>query len=290
MKKGGVDDIQLKLGWNHFSADEEEHIGAYAVGTIPTGSKPRNVFVFQPRIGTRNGAIGVGLNGDVIVCQRSDMHTLHFMADAKYRYLFGDHECRSFDGCQNGPWSRYLQVVSEAQRSDPMPGINSCFTRKAKIIPRSQFELWAAFHWAYSKVHTEIGWNLWVRQSEKAQFDCCCCSFGIYDLGADAQRQNARHEQIREPISASNAHINQSVFPPNAVPSDPVFTAVGCSLNKKSGTHPFALSNKIYAAVAYDGFICNTATFVGLGASAELGRKNSAFDFWSVWGKWGLEF
>lgn len=289
MKKAGVDDIQFKLGWNHFSCDQDEHIGGYLVLTVPTGSVPNNVFVFQPRVGSHNAALGLGLNGDCVVYEFEDTHTVHFMADVKFRYLFGAHECRSFDGCQNGPWSRYLQVVTEDQASNPFIGINSCFTRNATITPRSQLEVWTAFHWMYCNTHIEIGWNLWVRQSEKAKFDCCCCHYGIYDLGADAQRQNARHQQIRQPISASRARINQSVFASNAILSDAVFTPV-CNLNTKSAAHPTAFSNKVYAAIAYDSYICSIPTFIGLGASAELGHAPNAFDYWSVWGKWGLEF
>lgn len=36
----GVDDIQLKLGYNWFCNDHQEHDGVYLVGTIPTGSNP----------------------------------------------------------------------------------------------------------------------------------------------------------------------------------------------------------------------------------------------------------
>lgn len=288
MVASGLDDIQLKLGWNHYSRDNEQHGGLYLVGTIPTGDKRCNRYVFQPHVGTRNGAFGFGINGDAIVRRSSRWGDVHYMTDLKYRYLFTANERRSFDLCINGPWSRYLQVVSADQPSNPVSGSAGCFIARARVTPRSQVEWWNALHMNKARHHVECGWNLWVRQAEKIRLCGARCDKGIYDLGADAQRQNAHHEQVRQPISASRATISQSVFPPCAVISDTAFTSIG-EFNIGSGAQPTSISNTLYAAYSYDATLGNTPTFFGLGFSLELGTKAQAFSSWSIWGKWGLD-
>lgn len=287
--KTGVDDIQIKFGYNTFYNDGQTHKGMYLVGTIPTGTKPCNDYIFDPRVGTRNGALGFGINTDHDLCT-NDQRSVHLMFDLKYRYLFAATECRSFDLCANGEWSRFLQVVPSDDRSNSEFGINNCFTQKVKVTPQSQIDFWTAIHWRYCNWDWEFGYTLWWRQEEDIRFkNCNCCTMGIYDITADAQRQNAQNEQIRQPISASTATISQSVVQPNQAVSDLTFTQVG-PLNPASGAHPRAITNKFYFAGAYETVCLGEPMFFGLGGSIESSVDKNALDQWAIWGKWGINF
>lgn len=292
LKRFGNDDIQIKVGYNQYTNDFLSHRGLYFVGTIPTGIRPCNEYIFEPRIGTRHGAFGFGVNIDNLVCQ-SDNYIVSWMVDFKYRYLFGHRECRSFDLCQNGEWSRFLQVVPSNDRSNSSFGINSCFTQKVKVKPRSQIDFWTAIHWKHCNFNWEFGYDFWFRQSEKIRFKNCknnnCCPFGIYDIAGDAARQNGQNQQLGQPISASQAGICQAVTGPNQVVSDLIFTEVG-PLDPNSGAHPRVISNKVYGSFAYDTYCWGEPMFFGLGASVEAAVGKTGLDQWAVWGKWGINF
>ena len=61
-------------------------------------------------------------------------------------------------------------------------------------------------------------------------------------------------------------------------------------LNLNSGATPSALSNTIYAAIGYDGCVCDSPALIGLGGSYEWGRDCDALDNWAVWVKLAMAF
>ncbi len=278
LKQTGVDDIQLKLGDNWFFCDDQSHIGLYLVGSIPTGNRPISKYIFEPLVGTKHGAFGVGINADFKL-YKNTYSQFNFMLDTKYRYLFSGCERRSFDLCANGDWSRYLLVVNGDTTSLSMPGINTA-TFPVTVTPRSQIELWFALHYEVCQWNIEAGYNLWWRACDKI---CGNNQFppntGIYDI-AGAVSSN--------PVSASMANITESAIGPNIAPSDAVFTP-STLLNFSSGAQPQALVNGIYGAVSYnDNDVC-CPFLIGFGGGYEFADCNTLSQ-WSVWGKLGLSY
>ena len=281
MHRSGVDDIQIKLGYTLYPSECVNHVAFYLVGTIPTGNIPSNLFLFEPYVGTRFGALGVGLNGSIDwdICNQD----LTFMFDVKYRHLFQGKNCRSFDLCANGDWSRYLQVVTSEQPFFSQPGINA-FTLPINVDPGNELQVWAAVHGCWCSLNWELGYNLWWRQEEDLNFrGCNFPPVGIYDITGSCNLN---------PISASQATISQGPVPPNQAPSDAVFTPVVINnLNRKSASAPSVLTNTLYGAIEYGACICDYETDLGLLGSYEFGQDcKGAPSQWSIMVKLGLGF
>lgn len=280
LHRTAVDDVQLKFGYNYFFCNQD-HIGIYFVGIAPTGCRYRNEFIFEPFVGLRHGAVGVGLNGDYTLLDRPG-HGLIWMYDVKYRYVLPACERRSFDLCRNGRFSRYLQVATCDQPSFSMPGINF-FTQEVRVNPRSQIDLWTALHYNYCEYNFEVGYNLWWRDSERVCIKKPLCpNIGIYDLVGDCNGN---------PVSASQARICQSVTGDNKAPSDATFvTLSNRDLNLLSGTAPRALTNTVYGALSYNSEVWCMPVMLGVVGSYEFARCDTAFEQWGVMVKTAMSF
>ena len=284
-KKGGIDDVQIKIGKNWFYNDCMNHYSPYLVVTAPTGSHSRADYVFEPLVGSRNGSVGAGINIDYTLWE-TECSQLMVMTDLKYRYVFGAHECRSFDLCPNGDWSRYLQVVSSNNVLGSLPGINF-FTQNVKVTPRSDINWWLALHYAsYGCWHGEVGYNLWYRQAECIK---CVCplktplaggSLGIFGLGGLCS-------------AATTNNIATIAQPRTALVNDPSFVALTAArLNKQSAAHPRAISHKLYGTVAreFDNDYTGVPCMASIGGSYEFAQNYAALDNWAVWAKFGIFF
>ncbi len=279
LKKSGIDDIQLKLGDNWFFCDNQSHIGLYLVGSIPTGNHPTAKYMFEPLVGTRHGAFGVGVNADFSL-YKDDHAQCTFMLDTKYRYLFSGCERRSFDLRGNGDWSRYLLLVNEDTTSLTMPAINAT-THLMHVTPRSQIESWFALHYALCCWNLEVGYNLWWRAADKLSGNNQLpADTGIYDIAGAVGGM---------PVSASTANISQAAIGPNKAPSDAVFTPSTTTLNMASGKQPQALVHGIYGAISYnDNDVC-CPYLIGFGGGYEFADHHTLAQ-WSVWGKIGFTY
>lgn len=277
VSKRGADDIQFKLGYSKFWCDDQ-HIGLYLVGTAPTGDRPNSLFLFEPIWGTKHGAFGVGFTSDFLTWE-NDCATINWMADVKYRFVFSGRERRSFDLTPNGEWSRYLQVVTPDLTFLSLPAINS-LTFPVEVNPRSTVDAWTALHYHRNNWHAEIGYTFWWRQREQICLEPSSCgttfpTIGIFDM-AGAVQCNA--------ISASTANITQSVTGSNAAVSDAMFTSISAdALNVSSAEHPRALSNKLYASVAYDFDWCRHLFVLGVSGSYEIAHNCAALNQWALW-------
>lgn len=273
----GVDDVQLKLGYDWFYCDTN-HISPYIVGIIPTAESGAPAFIFEPSIGSNHASIGVGVLGDYKMWL-DDFKELTLLTDFKYRYVLRADDRRSFDLSKNGPWSRYLQVVQECAPSNSLPGINF-LTQEVQVTPGSTIDWWLAIHYQHNQLNVECGYDFWWRREESIKL---CGSFpssiGIYDIAGDC---------AGNPVTASTARIYQSVVN-NVPPSDPTFVALlPEDLNLASGAAPRAISNTLYLALAYNGYLCDSPAFIGLGTSYEW--ADQALSNWALWMRFGVAF
>lgn len=281
LKRFGVDDIQVKLGYDWFYSQENEgHISPYIVGTIPTGKRQRSDFIFEPLVGSKHGSFGVGINVDFTLYE-GDGHYLTWLFDFKYRYVFSANQCRSFDLCKNGDWSRYLLVVPKDQHLAAQPGIN-LFSLEAKVSPRNTIDLWSAFNLQWKEFNVELGYSFWWRQKEHISLDCFVSKdFGIFDLAG----------MNLVPQSASNANISQTAIGPNKAPSDASFVTIRTrDLDIDSAEHPMTLSSTVYAAFDWCPSVGDHSLLLGLGGQYEFAHRQSALEQWGIWGKLGISF
>lgn len=276
--RGGLDDIQCKLGYDYYT-DDDRYSSLYLVATAPTGKKCVTNNVFEPLVGSRHGSFGVGLNGgtDWNLC---DGDTVNLMLDVKYRYVFKAREKRSFDLSKNGDWSRYLLVVPSTQVLNSQPGVN-VVTLPVQVTPGSTVDLWLGLHYQHRAWNFEVGYDFWYRQAEKI---CAPCSiaphFGIQTLALCGDTLT----------SASAATISQGAAGSNATVTDATFTAITMTdLNVNSGAQPRSLSSTIYGDIGYTAERDCYSLLFGLGASYEFGTKN-ALRQWGIWYTQGVSF
>jgi len=286
LKRSGVDDIQLKLGYDWFFSENadgegyENHVSPYLVGTIPTGKRQHSNYIFEPLVGSKNGSFGAGLNADYGL-HSGDKSALTWLIDFKYRYVFGVDQCRSFDLCKNGDWSRYLLVVPSDQRLDTQQGVN-LLTLNTRVTPGSTIDLWTALHWEFSKFDIEVGYNFWWRQKER--IDCkngLASGYGIFDIA----------EATVVPQSASCANISQGPLAPNQAESDLEFVSITSrDLNFDSAAHPAAFSSTVYLAADHRCKNAKHPIIIGVGGQYEFAHRIAALDQFAIWAKLGITF
>jgi hypothetical protein len=278
LKKAGFDDIQLKLGYDVFFGDgDHNHYGAYVVGGFPTGDFADSLVVFEPTVGSTNWSVGAGVNGDYTFLDY-DVHVLTWMIDIKYIYVFRAKERRSADLCQNGDWSRYLQLTTAAPPV-VVPAIN-VLTLPMEVTPRHIFDVWMAFNYHYCAYDIEVGYAFWVRSAEKVGLSCLCPDdLLLYYIG----------NCPGVPVSANNATICESAFNIQQGFTSTIFAPLTArDLNLKSATHPLAISNKIYGAIAYNDSVYSIPFLIGFGGSYEFGHALNALSNWGIWGKFSI--
>lgn len=301
LKKTGVDDISLRVGYN-FVRDEENLIGAYGLLFIPTGRGTKAEYVFEPLVGSKHVGLGFGFIGDYTLYE-CGATSVDLMFDARYARFFKHHETRSID-LYNDDWSRYLLVAQPADAVTPLSGINF-FTQEVDVNPRNMLEVWAALSFNYCSFHFEAGYDFWYRSKEKISLADQDLGVGIFDI---AYNPNNTCQ-----ISASCARICQSVPTlPGAPESDLEFVTVKnsntindmyvtegnncanipCSyLNLNSAAHPRALSSTVYGAISYDCCLCcEYPVMIGVGGQYEFAHRRSALSQYGVWLKTAISF
>jgi len=315
LKKSGVDDICIKLGFDMLK-DDCNHAGLYGIVFVPTGRGTKAKYLFEPLVGSKHVGAGVGFNADYLIYECGS-NSLDLMIDARYAYFFKHKEVRSID-LFNGDLSRYLQVVlpnTVAQPNNtnmPVPGINF-FTQKVEVTPRNMFELWAALSFNHCDFHFEFGYDFWMRSKEKLKLADLDLGVGIFDI---AQRSATTGIC---PVTASCARICQAIPGTDAPVSDTTFVSVKnsktinkqgtqrdgssccpvycaqpnqCSyLNLDSAANPKALTSTVYAAASYDCCLCcEYPVMIGVGGQYEIAHRNSALSQYGVWLKTAISF
>jgi len=281
-RRTGIDDIQIRLGYNYTWCDDNV-VGLYLIGTVPGGRKPTGEFIFEPLVGSEHWSAGFGLNGHYnFWCNDCGDTSFTLMSDFNYRYVLKHDECRTFDLCPNGAFSRFLLVSPSSDPDLALPGVNF-FTQNVSVTPRSTIQWWLALNLEYCAWDFEVGYNLFWRQREKIGcVNSFCTDIGIYNINPQTS--------IRTTLS--NATIATA---PGEIPSDATFVPLTkADLNISSAEAGRALTNKFYGALSWNGDVCGCIDWMaGFGASYEFVNGSSqcnALPFWAVFGKGGVAF
>ncbi len=274
----GVDDIEVRLGYDYLYCDND-HVGGYLSGIIPTGKNFDNTRFWQPLVGSRNGAFGFGITADNTVWDDEVAQTAFvIMTELKYLYRFRHKEPRIFD-FTNGPLSRFLLVAESDNRFDPISGTN-LLRRCVDVEPRSLLEWWLGFHYQRCAWGFEAAYNLFFRDRERIQscafdFD----NFGIFDM-----------TRCNNLTSHSTAKIFDNFG--EGVPDETFVNLTPTDVNLNSAKADKALSSTISASVSYNNIWRGCYPWsAGLSVSYEFaGRKHrhSTLENWGVFGKWTM--
>jgi|GEM_PF-383033 len=292
MEKTGVAEIEVKVGYNTIN-HERSHFNSYLGVLIPTSNKAKGVYLFEPIYGNgKHAAImfGSNLGFDVWQC---DQHTITVELSTNSRYLFANHQVRSFD-LQDKQWSRYLMMYADSdaasaaltadagiQQSGAVAGIN-LMTKCVKVEPRFWFDMNSAFVYTNSDCPwmAELGWNFFGRQAEKV-----CLPRWVVDpavVGAPGSGDTTIARTIKYEFTNANLAYTAANYAATQIQK--------ADINIESAAAPAALSYIIYGSVGYNWGTKCYPTFAGLGASYEFTQNNAAIERWNLWGKLGFSY
>jgi hypothetical protein len=284
MSKTGLADIEAMIGLN-WHMTNCCFMSWYAGGVFPTGNRPNGVYVFQPIVGN-NKHFGVTYGSTLIYELWScDDHQVEMRWDANSRYLFRNHQVRSFD-LLGKPWSRYMEMYANPNQAiaafnvgtaeTGVSGIN-VLTRCVKVSPRFNVTLTTALTYHHCNWNVEAGYNFFARQAEKVEL---ATPWQVNP--ALKANQGAGFTTIARNIKDN---FEQSVFSVTSY-----YPIQFCDIDLYSAAHPAVLSHLIYATAGYDWQECCHPTTFAVGGSYEFGDTNAELERWTVWGKFVVAF
>lgn len=283
-EKWGLADIEFKLGWDGYN-NGTAHFRSYIGGVFPTGNKPDPRFLFPPVVGN-NKHFGVMFGGNIgfLICSWGN-HLFRHEIDTGGRYLFPNHQERSFD-LKDKQWSRYMEVYSDkkqAERAFTTGDSNSgtfgtdVFTRRVKVSPRFATIFNTAFIWEYCGFLTaEAGYNFYARQGELVEFDKFNRSIALKHV--NGRGLTTRSRTIKDNFAQDRIEFED-------------YTPIEIrDLDRNTGAHPPVIAQILYGAV---GVRCRQwvyPTTFSVGGSYEFSHSNGGLRAWTVWGKAAMDF
>lgn len=285
----GIGDIELKIGWNNVYCDAC-HFNGFAGLVVPTGNRPQGEYMFEPIVGN-NHHVGIlwgsNVGFDAWCCGE---HTIRVEFDWCNRYLFRNHQVRSFD-LQRGEWSRFLEVYAtpeDAQAAsliaEPLAtnagtsGIN-VFTKCVRVSPRFSFNMNYAFIYERCNWQVEGGWNFYARQSEKVEIDSFRSGVQVKDIGGNGAINLAR--------TITNNFDGSAIAFTTLANYIPLHLS---DIDLESAAHPAVLSYIVYLTAGYNWCDACYPTLAAVGASYEFASVNTNLERWALWGKLGISF
>lgn len=291
LTKWGVGDIELKIGYNSIDC-ERYQMNSYLGLVVPTGTRVRGKVLFEPIVGN-NHHLGVAIGSSMAVeLWKWCRYNCTLYLDNDTRYLFSNHQVRSFDLIYK-PWGRYQETYNSseaaaaafntANQNSGTSGIN-IFTQCVRVSPHLSSNMNTGFvitrpgdctSWMF-----EGGWNWFARQTEVIELECNTTVSSAALKGISGQGTTTIARNIKDNFAAS-----QFTFPQG------YHSISNCDIDLESAAHPATLSTTVYATLGYR-WERECPAFVALGGSYEFNVRevNNVLDRWLVWGKFGVTF
>jgi len=185
----GLSEIEIAFGWNMVN-NERYHFGINARTAIPTGNRPKGVYLFEPMIGNgHHWELGIGFTGHALTWYCEDEWMVGIYGDLNLTHLFSAKQRRSFDFLKHGSGSRYIlleEMGSPAESGFTVNNAQAQYQYQGAIFPAInqttldcdvnitvQLDLVAMLTWQYHHVNIDVGYNLWMRSAEKLANRCC---------------------------------------------------------------------------------------------------------------------
>jgi len=279
LNKTGVADLELKVGYN-FITTNCISMQAYVGAIIATGNKPCAGFLFEPVVGN-NKHNGILFGADNwINFYSSECWNINYAINMTSRYLFRNTQCRSFD-LNDKSWSRYMLVYPSAADAltassgvgdRQAPGINF-FTLNTRVQPGFEGTMTNALVSYFKNFNAEIGYNIYVRQSESIKLCSLIEGIALADISGNGTTNPARtinHQYILfgNQFTAANYHALNN-----------------CDLDLNSGRVPAVLSHTVYGNLGYQWDNCFRPINFDIGGSYEFSHEQAILDRFIIWGK-----
>jgi hypothetical protein len=175
--RNGLADIDLIFGYNWYN-DDCAHCGLYIQAVLPTGRKQRNFFVFDPVVG--NGGhfeLGAGISAHTVLWSGEDSNLAIFL-EGNVTHMFKTRQCRLFDFCRNGAFSRYL-LLKEFDTNGTTLTYNgnlisaTCFNNRrvdVRVDVKGDASVKFAYRWC--GFGFDLGYNIYGHSRERIRFHC----------------------------------------------------------------------------------------------------------------------
>ena len=288
--KTAVAYVNLKVGYTYLH-EEDRSLHVYGGFLLPTGNKPKGVYLFEPLIGN-NKHFGLILGAFFTRRFETKRFAVNVSADSDTEFLFANTQTRSFD-LAGKPWSRYMGVyANNSQRLlDNATGVGgglsqmryqtwgvNLFTQEVKVNPHfstnliinASFELPRNFAF-------DLGFKCFWQQDEHVTLkNPWILGPIIGELSKDATNQVGECTPAR---GINNMFANVATSPIGQV-----IYVTADQLDLTSATQPFRSNYTIYAATHK---LCEFKKFnscrLQLGTSYTFGSNNATADRWQVW-------
>lgn len=279
----GLADLNLALGYK-LHTSPKNHLFFNAGILIPTGSKKRGDYLFEPRCGN-GGHTGftAGIDGGVTLWTSSAKEaSVRLLGSLDYTYLFEATEYRTLalkpsffaatDRAGGGKFNFYY-LGKEINKDYGYPAAN-IFTRGLTVKPGSQAEGTIDLSFKCSGFVVDLGYNTFYKEKESVWLkNWNAQNFIIVD------RDNQMNAHNRSAHSAAPAA--------NAVSSD----ITAADFDMESVTNPSQFTHKVFGGIGYTfPLVQKYLATLGMGASYEFATDNAAMEAMALWAKMGISF
>jgi hypothetical protein len=273
----GIADLNLALGYK-LHQSPQHHLLFNAGVLIPTGTKKKGDYLFEPRSGN-GGHTGfmVGIDGGVqLWASTSKEASVRVLGALDYRYLLEATEYRTpmlkesfFPATANASGGKlnYYYAGNYLGKTSSLPAAN-VFTQGIKVKPGSQGEALIDLSFQCSGFVVDLGYNAFYKEKESVWLkNWVDDTFGIVPRDTNTSGASTREGFINtRGIKATDFDL-ESITNPSQF-SHKLFGGIGYS---------FAMAQKYLATL-------------GLGASYEFASDNAAMEAAALWAKMGISF
>lgn len=293
--------VEMVFGYDIISK-ERSHLGMNIRVSAPTGSRPKGVYFFEPRVGCgKNWRPGFGFTGHTRLWEKDGEQELIIWVEAYFTTMLKSRQTRSFDFCKNGFFSRYILAKEFdedgifAERI--VPAINFT-TLSCNVHNRIVVDMIAMFSYMYNEFTFDIGYNGWIRSREIISLRECIPTnkYGLKGV------QFAINPITGQPNSSTES--TATIYETGPIMSDglfPIFINTS-DLNIKSAASPLLITQKFFCNISYAWPQSTTiiyTPYLGIGGEIEFEGINTRNAYQptkttmgqaSVWLKGGISF
>ncbi|KKP35618.1 MAG: hypothetical protein UR26_C0003G0091 [candidate division TM6 bacterium GW2011_GWF2_32_72] len=270
LSKSGVADIELILGYDTIKTNTYK-LNFFGGITIPTGNKPKAIYVFEPIVGN-NGhfAIFGGKKSAAMIWEKEET-AIWGHSSIALKYLFGNTQKRSFD-LRNKPWSRYIRLSTQSSE-ETIFGVNQ-LTQDLHVTPGFQGTLNLGLYLTHNHFDLDFGYNMFAKQQEITKLkNQWCSNLSIIGTNKDFSKNPATIKNWSEIDNDTN-----------------YITIKPCDLDLDSAAHPAYIAHKFYLTAGYNQTKNKFSWFGKLSGSYQFGTTNATLNSWMLWGTLGISF
>ena len=280
----GVADLDISLGAK-LRDSEQGSLLLSIDGTVPTGTRVRGNYVFEPVCGNgHHFGLGGSMNGSVRMWH-NDVGSVRLVAAIRYKYLFESSEARTFSADPDAKFGQYYKLgnVQQPHKALLTPAAN-VLTLPIAIKPGHQFDALAAFSFHSNGFTIDGGYNMFFKDAEHGKLNSFADS-GKYVVAKDNFNPTTNPNTLfgSTPAADYAPEINTA--------SNNLITKARLEAGLSRLLTPASLTHKVFGGVGHTSKIYDKHDLsFGLGASYEFAMSNADLENYAVWGKMGVSF